>query len=138
MQYQRPILSEILRRLDEPRKFIQVIAGPRQVGKTTIAVELQKRLNSLAIYHTADDTPVNNPVWIDQIWDSLRVRMKVEKIGSAVLILDEMQKINDWSAVVKKHWDRDTRENCDIKLVLLGSSRLLIMDGLSESLMGRY
>jgi predicted AAA+ superfamily ATPase len=64
--------------------------------------------------------------------------MNVEKKPEAILILDEIQRITDWSAIVKKHWDRDARERVNIKLVLLGSSRMLIMDGLSESLMGRF
>jgi predicted AAA+ superfamily ATPase len=115
-----------------------VIAGPRQVGKTTIALALRDSISGLAEYHSADDTASYGSSWIDQIWESLRIRMRLEQKDSAILILDEVQKISDWSAAVKKHWDRDTREKHDIKLVLLGSSRLLLMDGLSESLMGRY
>jgi len=138
MEYQRPLLKTILGRIREPRKFIQVIAGPRQVGKTTIAYALQEKAGGLVEYHSADDAASYSTVWIDQIWESLRIKMRLERAKSAVLILDELQKISDWSAAIKKHWDRDTREKLDIKLVLLGSSRLLLMDGLSESLMGRY
>jgi predicted AAA+ superfamily ATPase len=118
--------------------FIQVIAGPRQVGKTTIAISLQKEYEGLIEYHSSDDAVGNTIAWVDQIWESLRIKMKLNKIDEAVLILDEIQKISDWSAIVKKHWDRDTREGTAIKPLLLGSSRLLLMDGLSESLMGRY
>jgi predicted AAA+ superfamily ATPase len=64
--------------------------------------------------------------------------MNLEQKAAAVIIVDEIQKISDWSSAVKKNWDRDSREKRDIKLVLLGSSRLLIMDGLSESLAGRF
>ena len=138
MKYQRPLLKTLLTRIREPRKFIQVIAGPRQVGKTTIALALRDESSGLAEYHSADDVAAYSATWIDQIWDSTRARMSIEKHESAILIFDELQKISDWSATVKKHWDRDTRENRDIKIVLLGSSRLLIMDGLSESLMGRF
>ena len=138
MAYQRPLFYNLLARLQEPRRFIQVIAGPRQVGKTTIATSLQDSLGGLAVYHSADDTSTHGANWIDQVWESLRMRMRLEQIETAVLILDEIQKIDDWSAIVKKHWDRDTKDKQDIKLVLLGSSRLLLMDGLSESLMGRY
>ena len=138
MGYQRPIFYKMLTRVREPRRFIQVIAGPRQVGKTTIAIALRDSLDGLVEYHSADDSTGYSAFWIDQIWDSLRARMKLEQIPGAVLILDEIQKITDWSATVKKHWDSDTGNKHDIKLVLLGSSRLLLMDGLSESLMGRY
>lgn len=138
MKYQRPLLKILLERIQEPRKFIQVIAGPRQVGKTTMALALSDKIKGLAEYHSADDASYYSTVWIDQVWESLRTRMHFEQKSSAVLILDELQKISDWSAAIKKHWDRDARENRDIKLVLLGSSRLLLMDGLSESLMGRF
>ena len=138
MQYTRPLFYKLLARIQEPRKFIQVIAGPRQVGKTTIALSLLDKLGALAEYHSADDSAAYSVSWIDQIWESLRIRMKLEKKIGMVLIIDEIQKISDWSSTVKKHWDRDTREKLDIKLVLIGSSRLLLMDGLSESLLGRY
>ena len=138
MNYQRPLYYKLLARVQESRKFIQVIAGPRQVGKTTVALALLDNMEGLVEYHSADDSTGYGALWIDQIWDSLRIRMKLEQIPGAVLILDEIQKIPDWSATVKKHWDRDSMDKLDIKLVLLGSSRLLLMDGLSESLMGRY
>ena len=124
--------------MQEPRKFIQVIAGPRQVGKTTMAISLKNTMDGFIEYHSADDVSAYGTAWIDQIWESLRIRMKLEGIPGAILIIDEIQKIPDWSAAIKKHWDTDTREGLDIKLVLLGSSRLLLMDGLSESLLGRY
>ena len=138
MKYQRPLLKTLLERLCEHRKFIQIIAGPRQVGKTTIALALLNEVTALSEYHSADDVVAPSTVWIAQIWESLRIRMNLERKNNAVLILDELQKVIDWSAEIKKHWDRDTRENRDIKLVLLGSSRLLLMDGLSESLAGRF
>jgi len=140
MKYQRPLLKKLLKRVREPRKFIQVIAGPRQVGKTTAALALLDIAGPgfLAEYHSADDTAHRDAVWIDQIWESLRIRMNFERKKNAVLIFDELQKITDWSASVKKNWDRDTRENRKIKLVLSGSSRLLLIDGLSESLTGRF
>ena len=138
MEYQRPLYHTLLARIQEPRRFIQVIAGPRQVGKTTMAISLREELGGLVEYHSADDASAYGVNWIDQIWEALRIRMKLEGLNSAVLILDEVQKIADWSAAVKKQWDRDSRDNQSIKLVLLGSSRLLLMDGLSESLMGRY
>ena len=97
-----------------------------------------KCLKTLTEYHSADETTAYGGTWIDQIWDALRIRMNLEQAVSAVLIIDEIQKIKDWSQTVKKHWERDKREGHDIKLVLLGSSRLLLMDGLSESLMGRF
>ena len=34
--YERDVLPKLAARLAEPRRFIQVLAGPRQVGKTTV------------------------------------------------------------------------------------------------------
>ena len=138
MEYQRPLVNRLLARIQEPRRFIQVVAGPRQVGKTTMAISLLSKLEGIVEYHSADDASAYSPAWIDQIWESLRIRMKLGQTSGAVLIMDEVQKISDWSATVKKHWDRDTRDGINIKLMLLGSSRLLLMDGLSESLLGRF
>jgi len=138
MEYKRPLYYKLHSRLCEPRMFIQVIAGPRQTGKTTIALTIQKGLGGLIEYFSADDTKEYSVTWVDQIWESLRLRMKLEQKKEAILVIDEIQKITDWSAAVKKNWDRDSRENTTIKLVILGSSRLLLMDGLSESLLGRY
>jgi len=138
MEFNRPLFFKLLTRLQEPRMFIQVITGPRQVGKTTIALSLKKELNEYTEYYSADDVLGNTSNWIDRIWESLRIKMKLDKISKAVLILDEVQKINNWSAIVKKHWDHDSNEGINIIPVLLGSPRLLLMDGLSESLLGRY
>ena len=138
MKYQRPLLEKLLGRMKEPRRFIQVLAGPRQVGKTTIALALKEQIGGLVEFYSADDVSTYSTAWLDQIWESLRIRMELEQTKTAVLIIDEIQKIKDWSSGVKKHWDRDSREKRDIKLVLLGSSRLLLVDGLSESLMGRF
>lgn len=64
--------------------------------------------------------------------------MKSNSAAEAVLIVDEIQKIGNWSETVKSEWDKDTRENRKIKVVLLGSARLGIQQGLSESLAGRF
>ena len=138
MNYKRPLFYKLLTRLQEPRMFIQVMAGPRQVGKTTIALSLQNELKGLVEYHSADDVAGNTSTWIDQVWESIRIRMKLQESNEAIIIFDEIQKITNWSETVKKHWDYDSRNNINIKPILLGSSRLLLMDGLSESLLGRY
>jgi predicted AAA+ superfamily ATPase len=136
--YTRALQTTLQKRLKEPRKFIQVIVGPRQVGKTTLATQLFDSVKGIKAFHSADDVSEPTGAWIDQVWQSLRVHQKLADAKEALLVVDEIQKIKDWSATVKKNWDRDTREKRDIKLLLLGSSRTLLMDGLSESLTGRY
>lgn len=55
-----------------------------------------------------------------------------------VLVLDEIQKIPGWSETVKRLWDEDTRAKRALKVVVLGSAPLLIAQGLTESLAGRF
>ena len=55
-----------------------------------------------------------------------------------VLVIDEIQKIGNWSEAVKKEWDDDTFYARNIKVLLLGSSRVTLERGLSESLAGRF
>jgi predicted AAA+ superfamily ATPase len=133
------VVEELLRRVREPRDKIQVIAGPRQVGKTTAITQLEEK-RGLGMFrsYSADNITGFSSIWIDQIWDALRAEMELNGRESATLIIDEIQKIVNWSEAVKENWDRDTKNNVNIKLIILGSSRLLMQKGLTESLMGRY
>jgi len=138
MEYKRALIKTLSQRITGKRKFIQVIAGPRQTGKTTLARQLFKETEILSSFHSADDSIEIGSVWIDQIWESLRLQMHLKKAKESILFIDEIQKINNWSECVKKNWDKDTAENRKLKLIILGSSRLLLEDGLSESLLGRF
>ena len=135
--YKRPILKTLQERLDEPRRFIQVLAGPRQVGKTTIARQAMAKIGDAAIYASADEPVLKGATWVEQQWQTARLRAATTKSG-IVLILDEIQKIPDWSAVIKRLWDEDTATGTPIRLVILGSSPLLVRQGLTESLAGRF
>jgi len=138
MEYKRALLNTLTQRITDKRKFIQVIAGPRQTGKTTLARQLLKEIKILSYFYSADDTTEAGSVWIDQIWETTRIQMQLKKAKEAVLFIDEIQKINNWSECVKKNWDKDTANDLQLKLIILGSSRLLLEDGLSESLLGRF
>lgn len=133
---ERIYLEEIKERIEEKRNFIQVIYGPRQVGKTTLITQLLKKISIPYIFEAADDINFSNSFWISQIWETARFKLKTEP--EVLIIIDEIQKINNWSEVIKKEWDKDTKENNNIKLIILGSSRLLIQKGLSDSLAGRF
>ncbi len=133
--YKRPIYHEVMKRVNEPRRFIQVIGGPRQVGKTTISQQILENIDFPAHYASADDPTLHDQIWLEEQWEIGRIRAKG---GFALLILDEIQKVGDWSAVVKKLWDEDARNKIDLKVVLLGSAPLLIQRGLTESLAGRF
>ena len=75
---------------------------------------------------------------MQQQWELARLKLKQENAAEFVLMIDEIQKIDQWSETIKRLWDEDTLLQVNIKLVLLGSSRLLIQNGLTESLMGRF
>ncbi len=122
----------------EKRRFIQVIAGPRQVGKTTTIRQWLSEKAIPAIFITADNQQAGSNSWITQQWQAARLQMQAGSHASFALIIDEVQKIEDWSEAVKKEWDSDTQQGIDMKVILLGSSRLLLQQGLTESLAGRY
>lgn len=136
--FERKELPTLLKRLKESRNFIQVIVGPRQVGKTTLVRQLIPKLEVPVYFSSADDIVAADRAWLRSIWEAARQRLKINAATEAVLIIDEIQKINNWSETVKAEWDRDTFENTPLKVVLLGSARLRIQQGLSESLAGRF
>ena len=133
----RTIYQKIADRLDEPRMLIQVLYGPRQVGKTTLVTQYLETTNTPHLFATADDIIGNDQVWLRETWATARARQK-KTGGEYLLVVDEVQKVRNWSEIVKKEWDSDTREKCPLKVVLLGSSSLLLLKGLSESLTGRF
>ncbi|MBN2350319.1 MAG: ATP-binding protein [Bacteroidales bacterium] len=136
--FERIELQILNKRIKEPRKFIQVVMGPRQVGKTTMVSQLFKQLSIPGIFESADAIAAGNTIWLQQIWEAARLKMKTQKANEFLLIIDEIQKIPNWSETIKKLWDEDSLNNIPLKLILLGSSRLLLQQGLSESLAGRF
>lgn len=134
--FQRPHATELARRLKEPRRFMQVVAGPRQVGKSTLVQQVAETLGIPVRYASADEPTLRGPNWIGQQWEAARLQA-AGKSGT-LLVLDEIQKIPGWSETVKRLWDEDTRARRPLKLVLLGSAPLLIARGLTESLAGRF
>lgn len=131
-----PLFQKLLQRTQEPRKFIQVFLGPRQVGKTTLALQIKEALAVPSYYVTADTATLQDLVWLETQWEV--ARQKIEPSKGALLIIDEVQKIPNWSEVIKKLWDADSRNKVNLKIVLLGSSPWLMQKGLSESLAGRF
>jgi len=124
--------------MKEPRGFIQVLTGPRQVGKSTLTGQVLDRLNIPFLFISADATANAGEIWLEQQWQTARLQWKSSGADSFILAIDEIQKINNWSELVKKLWDEDTRMNLPIKVILSGSSRLLLQQGLTESLAGRF
>ncbi len=134
----RPQASELARRLKEPRRFIQVVSGARQVGKTTLALQVAERSKLPHHIASADEPTLRGAGWIESQWEQARLRTDRAKRKGALLVLDEVQKVPHWAETVKRLWDEDTRQKTPVKTVLLGSAPLLIGRGLTESLAGRF
>ena len=136
--YKRYHFAELKSRLLEKRNKIQVLSGPRQVGKSTLIKQVLKEIDIPYLFVTADDVPSDNNGWINETWNTARSMMKIKKQDVFILVIDEIHKIKNWSESVKKEWDTDTFNDLELRVVILGSSRLLIKDGLTESLTGIY
>lgn len=138
MDYTRKQYHTLKERIQEPRRFMQVLAGPRQVGKSTLIGQVLQDIAIPYSMEVADAVDPNDSEWIHQVWEGARATMMLRGEDERLLVIDEIQKINNWSEVVKREWDQDTRQQINLKVVLLGSSRLLLKRGLTESLAGRF
>ncbi len=137
--YTRNIYKVLKSRLAESRRFIQVLSGPRQTGKTTLAHQTMAGIKISSHYATADEPALKDRTWIEQQWEVARMRTKSGgRKKKALLVLDEIQKITGWSETVKRLWDDDTANKLPLHVIVLGSSALLVQRGLTESLAGRF
>lgn len=146
LQIERAPLATLVGRLQQPRRFIQVVAGPRQVGKTTLVrqalLRIQKQradqgLPPLPAHSISADSPgLPGRAWLSLQWELARTL--ADRVGTCILVLDEVQKIPAWTDEVKRLWDEDSAHGRDLRVVVLGSAPLLIARGLSESLAGRF
>ncbi len=133
--FKRPVYNTIFKRVFEPRRFMQVLLGPRQTGKTTLARQLLDDIKMPVHYASADEPTLKSPSWIEQQWEAARTKART---GKALFVLDEVQKITGWSETVKRLWDEDSAEGLSLYVIVLGSSPLLVQSGLTESLAGRF
>lgn len=136
--YKRAEYQIVKSRLEEPRRFVQVVMGARQIGKSTVVKQVLKEIDLPYLFYSADNVPASNSAWISNCWDAVRSVKLSNAWESVILVIDEIQKIANWSEAVKKEWDDDTFNDVNIKVLLLGSSRVLLEKGLSESLAGRF
>ncbi len=132
----RPIFQELLKRLTEPRQHLQVLLGPRQVGKTTLALQIAEEIDKPSHYVSADLATLQDLSWLSQQWEVARQKIRDDK--GALFIIDEVQKIPHWSDMIKSLWDTDTRNRLNLSVLILGSSPWLMQRGLTESLAGRF
>lgn len=123
-------------RLDEPAPGrIQLVTGPRQVGKTTLLLELAERYRDAALYVAADAPEAGVPGYWERIWADAESRAER---GKTLVLLDEVHLMVNWAASLKGHWDRFRRRRLPIHVVATGSSALRVTAGSRESLAGRF
>lgn len=135
--FQRVIVDALEVELRRDHQLIQVVIGPRQVGKTTAVQQLLERLKQRSHVAAADTALPPGPEWVESHW-SLARSLPSTTDSPAILVLDEIQKVRGWSEVVKRLWDQTRRERHPMRVILLGSSSLLLQRGLVESLAGRF
>lgn len=136
--YQRQHLNILTSRMAEPRRRMQIVMGPRQVGKSTLVGQFTEATSVPFDFFAADSVNRFDTSWIPNKWQQARMRMDIHSEQEHILVIDEVQKIKGWSEQVKKEWDEDSRNHRNLKVILLGSSRLLLQKGLEESLEGRF
>lgn len=136
--FQRSYAAALATRLKEPRCFLQVVAGARQVGKTTLVEQVLAQSALPSVFISADEPALRNSAWLAAQWDRAHLLAGESGEQGAVLALDEVQKVPGWSGTVKRLWDEDTRARRPLKVVLLGSAPFLVQQGLTESLAGRF
>lgn len=135
--FRREMAAIFAARLREPRRFLQIVTGPRQVGKTTLVAQVVTEADRPSLIVSADEPTLRDSSWLAAQWDRARLLARDHAAGG-IFVVDEVQKISGWSETVKRHWDEDSRSGLDLRVVLLGSAPVLIRRGLSESLAGRF
>jgi predicted AAA+ superfamily ATPase len=131
------VRAELLRRLGEPAPgAIQLLVGPRQVGKTTLLLEIADVMGDEVAYVAMDGPDAHLPGHWERVWHEAAAR--AARVGKGVLILDEVQALHGWSARLKSEWDRVRRMRTPLHVVVSGSSALRLGSGSKESLAGRF
>src|ERR1035437_3091611 len=128
--YERPFVAQLEQRLIADSPLIQVLIGPRQVGKTFGMRQLLARYPHKNIYANADDLLTSDRSWLLEQWQKAQLQG-----DGALLVIDEIQKVPNWSETLKGLWDKSPFK---LRVVVLGSSSIQLQSGLTESLAGRF
>ena len=134
---ERPIVGILLDHLTKGPNLLQMVVGPRQVGKTFALKQVISKWKGPSHYASADLPIAPDAYWIESQWQSARQFLKKKK-GTVLLVLDEVQKVPRWSEVVKALFDEDRHKRYPLRTVLLGSAALKIQSEAGDSLAGRF
>ncbi len=134
--FQRDIVGTIAKRMNEPRRFMQIILGPRQTGKSTAVTQALDSVDIPCVFAEVGEHG-ESPDWIRAQWQQARNLIGTDN-PSALLVIDEVQYVGGWSDAVKALWDEDARSGIDLRVFLTGSSATLLKGGMNESLTGRF
>jgi hypothetical protein len=135
-EFRRTLSDDVLRSLRRDPPLIQIVTGARQVGKTTVAMQVAAVWEGPVRFAAADGATPHGPEWLESEW--LLAATTPSPAGTPLLIVDEVQKVIGWNEVVKACWDADRRARRVMRVLLLGSSALLLAKGRNESLAGRF
>ena len=129
------MVRQALGRIDQPSRYLAV----DEPEPRTLRAFLGNDADSLATQGalTIATNGERDSRWLMREWERARVAAERSERGF-VLVVDEIQKIPDWSEAVKGLWDADRRRGRRLHVVLLGSAPLLMQRGMTESLAGRY
>lgn len=108
-----------------------LLAGPRQVGKTTLA---QKWLGNTAVklYYNWDDEKVRREFRHDPHFFESQAR---QNGPHTKIVFDEIHKIPRWKTVLKGYYDTFKK---DFRFFVTGSARLDLFQRSGDSMLGRY
>ena len=134
--YERSLVNKLADRMNEPRRFIQMLIGPRQTGKSTAIRQALERVDIPRHVALASIDSASRD-WLRSQWLLAR-NLITPETPSAILVIDEVQLVDQWSSVAKELWDEDAWSDIDLRVVLSGSSSLLLEKGLKEGLTGRF
>lgn len=134
--YERDIVATLRNRIAEERRFIQIVIGPRQTGKSTAVAQALGDLDVPVVAFSFDRPRDQRARRLEELWG--QARQMLDGSDEVVISLDEIQKVPDWSSTVKFLWDEDTLQGRNVKAILTGSSALTLQTGMAESLKGRF
>ena len=72
MPFQREQAGVLSKRLEEPRRFLQVVTGSRQVGKTTLVHQVTQGQSLPVRFVSADEPILRDQIWLRQQWEAAR------------------------------------------------------------------